>query len=65
VTDWKAFYQSIELTPEEVEEAIFEGKKKKHFHEKNKEYWQEQEHGNSKPTPKSICAGTDGEVKKP
>lgn len=36
-----------ELTEEEIKEAIYQGKKKKYFHEKNKAYWQEQE--NKKP----------------
>lgn len=40
---WRKFYEDIELTPEEIDEAIFEGKKKKYFHGNNKEYWQRQE----------------------
>jgi hypothetical protein len=36
-------YKDIELTPEEIEAALYEGKKKKYFHEKSKEYWQERE----------------------
>lgn len=40
---WQSFYEDIVLTPEEIEEAIFEGKKKKYFRERNKEYWDEQE----------------------
>ena len=36
-------YESIELTEEETKAAILEAKKKKYFHEKHREYWQEQE----------------------
>lgn len=43
MTDWRDFYKDIELTEEEIEAAIFEGKVKKYFHETHKEYWQEQE----------------------
>jgi hypothetical protein len=39
------FYDSIELSPEEEEEAILQGKIKKYFYEKNKRYWQEKEGG--------------------
>lgn len=31
--------KAIVLTPEELEAAIYEGKVKKYFHEKNKHYW--------------------------
>jgi translation elongation factor EF-Ts len=34
VNDWRKHYESIELTPEEVEEAIFEGRVKKFFKER-------------------------------
>ena len=37
------FYDNIELTPEEEAEAILQGKIKKHFYEKHKDYWQEKE----------------------
>jgi hypothetical protein len=37
------FYDHIELTPEEVEAALLEARKRKYFHEKNKSYWEEQE----------------------
>jgi hypothetical protein len=37
------FYDSIQLTPEELEEAILQGKIKKYLYEKNKHYWQEKE----------------------
>lgn len=40
---WRAFYESIPLTPEEEKEAIFQGKIKKYFYEKHKDYWQEKE----------------------
>ena len=33
-------YDKIELTDEELKAAILEGKKKKYFHDKNKEHWQ-------------------------
>jgi hypothetical protein len=48
MSDWRDFYRNIELTPEEIEEAIFEGKKKKYFREKHKPYWEEQEGKNKK-----------------
>ena len=32
-------YEYVELTPEEIEAAILEGKKRKYFHEKSKDYW--------------------------
>ncbi len=35
--------QKVELTPEELEAAIWEGKIKKYFKEKHKHYWDEQE----------------------
>lgn len=35
---------AVQLTPEEQEAAIWEGKRKKFFHEKHKDYWQQQEH---------------------
>jgi hypothetical protein len=38
-----SFYDSIELTPEELQAAILEEKKRKYFKEKNKDYWQSQE----------------------
>lgn len=37
------FYDHIKLTLEEEEEAILQGKIKKYFYEKHKEYWQEKE----------------------
>lgn len=37
------FYDNIELTTEEIEAALLEGRKKKYFHEKNKDYWVTQE----------------------
>lgn len=36
-------YESIELTEEETKDAILEGKKKKYFYLKSKDYWIEQE----------------------
>ena len=41
-------YDAIELTEEELKAAILEGKKKKYFHEKNKDYWEKQERPMSK-----------------
>ena len=32
-------YEKIELTEEEIKEALFEGKKKKYFKEKHKNHW--------------------------
>jgi hypothetical protein len=37
---WREFYEKIPLTPEEEKEAIFEGKIKKYFKHKHKEYWE-------------------------
>jgi hypothetical protein len=37
------FYDSIQLTPEEEEEAILQGKIKKYFETKNAPYWAEKE----------------------
>lgn len=34
------FYNEIILTEEETREALLEGRIKKYFHEKNREYWQ-------------------------
>lgn len=34
-------YNSIELTPEEIEAAILEGKKKKFFRLRNADYWKD------------------------
>jgi hypothetical protein len=45
VTGWRSFYDSIELTPEEIEAALFEARVKKYFREKHKAYWEEQENG--------------------
>lgn len=42
------FYDEIPLTPEELEEAILQGKIKKYFVNKNAPYWAEKEHGNIK-----------------
>lgn len=39
----KSFYESIELTDEELKAAILEGKKKKYFKEQHKDYWIEAE----------------------
>lgn len=36
-------YESIELTPEEIEAALLEGRKKKYFHVKHREYWETQD----------------------
>lgn len=41
-------YNSIELTPEELAAAILEGKKKKYFHERSKDYWASLEKGKTK-----------------
>lgn len=32
-------YDHIKLCPEEIEAAILEGKKKKYFHDKHKDFW--------------------------
>lgn len=41
--NWKDFYEGIELTDEEIKEALFEAKVKKYHREKHAAYWQEQE----------------------
>lgn len=48
MTDWRAYYDSIELTDQETKDAILEGKIKKYFKEKNKGYWQAQENGGTR-----------------
>jgi hypothetical protein len=48
MTNPSAFYDSITLTEEEIKEALLEGRKKKYFKEKNKEYWEAQEKTKSK-----------------
>jgi hypothetical protein len=35
--------EAIELTPEELDDAIYEGKVKKYFREKHAPYWEEKE----------------------
>jgi hypothetical protein len=42
------FYDKIELTPEELEEAILQGKIKKYFKTKNAQYWADKENGDTK-----------------
>jgi hypothetical protein len=44
----KDFYSKVELTTEEVEEALHERRKKKWFYEKHKEYWEIAEGKNKK-----------------
>lgn len=34
------FYESIQLTEEEVKLALLEGRKRKYFYERSKEYWE-------------------------
>lgn len=36
-------YDSIELSEQEIKEALYEAKKKKWFHERSKAYWEAQE----------------------
>lgn len=47
------FYDSIQLTEEEVKLALLEGRKRKYFYERSKEYWDgleiEIDHVNIKP----------------
>lgn len=43
-----SYYSNIFLTPEEIEEALEEGRKKKFFHQKSREYWTDQEKGVTK-----------------
>ena len=52
--DPKTFYDSITLTEEEIKEALLEGRKKKFFKERSKDYWQAQENTKSK-TKYQIC----------
>jgi hypothetical protein len=42
------FYQNIELTEEEIQEALLERKKRKFFHLKHRDYWQALEGKESK-----------------
>lgn len=53
-------WDDIVLTEEEKEAAIVEGKKRKYFHEKHKEYWQAQiqpkrRKANSVELRKEVC----------
>jgi hypothetical protein len=50
----KIDYDSIELTQEELIEAIREGKKKKYFYEKNKHHWPDEENIELKKPEKKI-----------
>ena len=47
---------TIELTPEEVEEAIFEAKKAKYFREKHAPYWNEKERQKPKDNEQKNAA---------
>lgn len=58
--DPDAIYRDIELTHEEIEAAILEGKKRKYFREKHKDYWEEKEHGTRRD--KGIQDGPDDHV---
>ncbi len=42
-------YEAIELTEDEIKAAILEGKKKKYFYLKTKDYWQSLETTRKKP----------------
>jgi hypothetical protein len=41
-------FESVELTVEELESAIYEAKKKKWFHLQHEAYWQKQESAKGK-----------------
>jgi hypothetical protein len=44
------FISEIELSEQEEKEALLEGRKKKYFHEKHKDYWQALEKGKTETT---------------
>jgi cytochrome b subunit of formate dehydrogenase len=46
---------AIELTPEEIDDAIYEGKVKKYFYEKHKDYWIEKENEKPKKSKAERC----------
>jgi len=47
-------YDSIELSEQEIKDALLEARKKKYFHEKNKDYWMAQEkEGAESPKPQA------------
>lgn len=50
------FYEAIELTEEEIKAAILEGKKRKFFKERSKEYWQSLEKEKAPKKELSICS---------
>jgi hypothetical protein len=51
----KSFYSQITLTPEEVEEALHEARKRKYFKEKHRDYW------NGKENDKETTIQRDNE----
>jgi hypothetical protein len=50
--DWQKFYESIELTEQEMKDAILVAKIVKYNKEKNADYWKELEEKTSKPVKK-------------
>lgn len=44
----ESFYDKIELTEQEIKEAIHEGKKRKYYKLKNASYWLEQQERSNK-----------------
>ena len=53
------FYHGIELTEDEVTMAILEAKRKKYFHVKNMEYWQNLESPKGKTKVISYLPDTE------
>ncbi len=54
VSNNKELIEAIQLTEEEVREAIREAKLKKYFHLKSKDYWNEQERTNDNNSVKPL-----------
>lgn len=49
------FYEKIELTEEEVKDAIYEAKKSKFFREKHKNYWLSKERKPKEKAHKTVA----------
>lgn len=58
--------ESVELTDEEIRESILEGKRKKYFHNKHKNYWSciaPAETDQKTKTPASVQAAEESDAK--
>lgn len=66
MSDWRDIYKDVYLTPEEIEAAIFEGKKKKWFLQRAKENGMICEQCNEfRPVERNgLCATCNAEIRK-